>query len=151
MIGSAIVAVLVLANMSAIYLSRLSSYKDHDKGIVSNFMSHYLENVQAIEFDNVITNQPINGLYTGSAGTPNLRIPSSSSWISLVNTNYLTFHPDLIWITNRNPQMRVVFTTTMSGGLPHTKHLQMEVKWDPPLGFGGTITRRLDLLRVRDL
>ncbi len=150
MIGSAILAIVVLANMGAISFSRMSSSKDFEKGIVSDFMGRYLECIKGLPFNQLITNTPINGLYNGVGGTPNIRIPSNTNWISINTVNYQTFHPDLLWLTNRTPQMRVILEPTMSNGLPHIQHLQVEVAWDPPIRFGARSVRRLDLVRVQD-
>ncbi len=151
MIAVGVVGLLVFVNLSAMYLARMSNYRDLDRGIMSDFLQHYVEQVKGLEFANVATNSPINGLYNGLAGAPRIAIPTSTNWFSLNTTNYQTFHPDLVWLTNRSPELRVVLSTTNVSGLPHTKHLLVEVRWRPPMGNGDFMSRRLDVVRVRDL
>jgi hypothetical protein len=151
MIAMGVVGLLVFANLSAMYLARMSNYRDLDKGIMSDFLQHYVEQVKGLGFSEVRTNSPINGLFNGLSGTPLITIPTSTNWFSLNTTNYQTFHPDLVWLTNRSPEIRVVLTITSVGGLEHTKHLLAEVRWRPPMGKGDLMARRLDMVRVRDL
>jgi len=151
MIAVGVVGLLVFVNLSAMYLARMSNYRDLDRGIMSDFLQHYVEQVKGLEFANVATNSPINGLYNGLAGAPLITIPTSTNWFSLNTTNYQTFHPDLVWLTNRSPELRVVLSTTNVSGLAHTKHLLVEVRWRPPMGNGDFMSRRLDVVRVRDL
>ena len=66
-------------------------------------------------------------------------------------TDYQAFHPELVWLENRNLELRVTLTTTQAGGEDHTKHIQLELRWEPPLGRGDQQTIRLDMVRVKDL
>lgn len=145
-----IIGVLLFANISAISLSRVTAYRDKDKGIMSDFLIHYAELLKALPFTDVMTNSPVSGLYTGASGTPTVRIPTTTNWVSLNNTNYQNFHPDLVWLTNRAPEMRVVVTTTALVGVTHTAHILVEARWKPPMGIGALVTRRVDVFRVED-
>lgn len=151
MIASAVVGLLVLANLGSLYHMRIRARKDTECGVVAGFMQHYVELVRAMPFSQVNTNQPLSALYSGSGGTVRVAIPASSSWESINTTAYQTFHPPLVWMTNRNPELRVTYTTTTTGGSLHDKHLALEVRWDPPLGRGMKLQRRLDVFRVKDL
>lgn len=150
MVGAWIVAILVVANLSLVQVCRIMNSKDAERGIVSGYMQHYMELVRALPFSQVQTNQALSGLCNGQDGTPKIILPASQDWISISDTNYQTFHPDLLWLTNRQPEMRVRIDTTFNGGVAHDKHISMEVRWDPPLGRGSKLSRRLDMVRVKD-
>jgi len=151
LIAVVIIGLLVVGNVSSVYFCRNTTYRDQDKGIMTDFMTHYAELVRGLPFEEVVGGKPLNGLYDGTAGAPNIRIPVSTNWVSLATQDYAVFHPDLVWLNNRNPEMRVSLTTEVVNGEPHTKHLSLEVHWRAPLGTGPPVSRRLDILRVRDL
>ena len=151
LIASAIVAVLVMANMGALYTMRIMGYKDMERGVVSGFMQHYAELVKALPFDQVQPNIPLAGLYSGAEGTPRIAIPANSNWVDMNTSAYQSFHPGLLVITNRHPQLRVSVETATVSGVAHDKHVTLEVRWDAPLSVGAQLTRRLDLFRVKDL
>ncbi|HXG48259.1 MAG TPA: type II secretion system protein, partial [Methylomirabilota bacterium] len=145
-----ILGILALAVLSALGLSKVQTFRDKELGIVSDFMVHYLEHVKGMDFADLRKGNPINPLYDGTAGAPNIRIPATFDWFSLNNTNYEDFHPELVWLEARNPQMRVDLTTTQVAGVDHTKQLRVEVRWDAPLGQGQPSVVRLDMVRVKD-
>jgi type II secretory pathway pseudopilin PulG len=145
-----ILGILCLAVISALSFAKVQTFRDTERGVVSDFMVHYLEQVKGLSFSGVVKGAPINVLYDGSAGSPNVRIPTSFNWFSLKGTNYLQFHPELIWIEGRNPEMRVDLSVTQVGGQDHTKVLRMEVRWDAPLGQGDKSHARMDMVRVKD-
>jgi hypothetical protein len=151
LIASGIVALLVLANMATICSTRIMETKDADGGVVSGFMQHYAELVKAMPFDQVMTNRNLSGLYSGADNTPQITLPPGGNWFSISSTSYQLFHPSLLAITNRQPQMRVIIETTYDGAMAHDKHISVECQWDPPLLAGARQYRRLDLFRVRDL
>lgn len=94
----------------------------------------------------------INPLFDGSANsTAEIRIPSDTSWVALNTDDFEIFHPDLIWIHNRNPKMQVTLTTTMASGTAHTKTLDVRVQWDSPLQRGGPLREEMVIVRVKDL
>jgi len=150
-IASAIVALMVMANLAAVYNMRILSEKDSERGIVSGFIQHYMELVKALPFDQVMPNQPISGLYPGASGTPRITLPASSDWVNITQVSFQAFHPALIWITNRHPQMKVLIEIANVAGAAHDKHISMEVQWDAPLQVGPRLSQRLDLFRVKDL
>lgn len=149
-IAASIVLFLVLANLSAVAFHRVSNTKEKEMGIMTDYCVHYVELARSLPFRDLKAGQPINALYDGSAGAPNIRIPASTNWISL-DANYQNFHPELVWIERRNPEMRVLLNVRRVDGEDHTKHLHLEVRWDPPLGQGEKLGYSLDSLRVRDL
>ncbi len=151
LIASAIVAVLVMANLGALYTMRIMAYKDMERGVVSSFMQHYAELVRALPFDQVMPSVPLSGLYSGAEGTPRIALPANSNWVDMNTAAYQSFHPGLLVITNRHPQLRVSLETSNVGGVAHDKHVTVEVQWDAPLSVGAQLTRRLDLFRVKDL
>ncbi len=151
LVSCGIVALLVMANMAAIYQMRVLSAKDAEKGIISGFMQHYIELVKALPFDQVRTNLPISGLYSGNDGTAPIILPSNAEWIDLSGDNYQMFHPALLWVTNRHPQMRVSIQTSTVSGVIHDKHVALEVQWDSPFAASPKLNQKLDLFRVKDL
>ncbi len=150
-IASGIVATMILGNMATVYGVRLMNSKDYDRGVISGFMQHYVELIKALPFDQVRPNVPLSGLYSGLDGNPLVALPASTNWVSIAGNNYQTFHPSLVWLTNRAPEMRVTIETSFVGAVAHDRHVIVEVRWDPPLSFGPVMTRRLDLIRVKDL
>jgi hypothetical protein len=150
LVACGVVGLLVMANMSAVYHMRILSAKDAERGIVSGFMQHYAELLKALPFDQVRTNLPISGQYSGANGSPRLVIPSSAGPVDLSDVNYQVFHPTLLWVTNRHPELSVSITTSNLADIPHDKHIVIQVQWDPPM-LGPRQTQRLDLFRVKDL
>lgn len=146
-----ILGLLVLVNFAALSMCRTTTYRVNDRCLVHDFMVHYLEQIKSLPFDQVVANQPVNGLYNGVGGVPNIRIPVSTDWFALTNADYQAFHPDLVWLSRRSPAARVTLTTTSLGGQPHDKQLSLEVRWQSQLSPGQLESRRLDLVRVRDL
>jgi len=145
-----ILGILSLAVISALSFSKVQTFRDRERGIVSDFMVHYLEQVKGLPFADLAKGRPINALYDGVAGAPDVRVPSNFNWFSLNNTNYQDFHPELVWLAHRNPQMRVDLAVAQAGGVDHTKQLRVEIRWDPPLGQGAQSLARMDLVRVKD-
>ena len=147
----AVLSLFVVVCMTAISFSRVTSYKAKEEAVAMGFLEHYAELVRALPFANVQPGWPLNPLLDGTGGGPAIRIPTSDQWFSVNTEDYLAFHPDLIWLAGRNPQMRVILTTTTVLGQPHTRHLRLEIRWDPPLGRGHPLGQRLDVIRVKDL
>ncbi len=150
-VAMTLVGVFVMAGMSSMALSRIQTAKDKDSGVVLDFAEHYLELAKAIPFTDLKRGCALNGICDGTGGTPNIRIPAGESWFSISSVDYTVFHPELVWLTPRNPEMRVILTTTQQGGTDYTKQLKVEFRWDAPLQRGGKLTARMDLARFRDL
>lgn len=151
MIAVAILSLLVLANFSIISLSRIQTVKDHERGIMLDLGTHYLELIKGLPFDEVKINSPINALYDGTAGGLLITIPATSNWFNINNANFQAFHPDLVWLSPRKPQMSVSLETTTIAGIPHDKRIQLQLQWDAPMNLGSKQNLRLDMVRVKDL
>lgn len=151
LVAMTIVGVLALAGMSAMYFNRIQNYKDKERGLILDFAMHYLETIKGLPFVDLKAGSPINALYTGSGGSPNISIPSNTNWVSLLGANFTSFHPELAWLTPRNPEMSVKLTTTQVNAEDHTKLVQVEFRWDAPLGQGIKQTARMDMARFKDL
>ena len=150
-IAVAVLAFLAIATFSALIQSQILRTKDHDLGVMQDFAMHYLELVKGLSFDEVKARNPINTLFDGTSGSPLIIIPASANWFSIDTLNFQVFHPELVWFTNRSPQMRIVLTTNQVSGVDNTKHIQLGVRWVAPLNSGGTQSIRLDMVRVKDL
>ena len=150
LIAMGLASIISFAALSSIGFTRAQRFRDREAGITADFMVHYLEHLKAMSFDDLQPGRPVNGLYDGKGGGALVTIPVSGTWVSLADNNYLTFHPELVWIANRQPQYRLTLTTTLNVSEPHTKHVKLEVRWIQPLSTR-EITNRVDLVRVRDL
>jgi len=146
-----VVSVFVLAVMSSMAFSRIQSYKDKDSGVLLDFATHYLELLKAKPFNEIQKGAALNPLFDGSGGSPNIRIPTTATWFTLSDINHTTFHPELVWLASRNPEMRVDLVTTQVSGMDHTKVVQIEFRWDAPLMQGGKLMARMDMARFMDL
>lgn len=144
-------ALFVVVCFSGIVFNRVTSMKAKDEAIAMDFLLHYAETVKAMPFNNVVPNFPINPLYNGVSGAITIAIPADDSWVALNTTNYETFHPDLIWLHNLNPKLKVTLETQSVGGSAHDKHLNIEVAWDAPLGRGSRTSVQVDVIRNKDL
>lgn len=146
MVAVAVLGIVFLASFSAISYARLQAAKDRERGVVLDYVGHYLEMVKGMPFAEVSGGMAINALYDGTSGSPNVRIPTTSSWFSLADDDYESFHPELVWLAPRNPLMRVTLTTTKVDGVDHTKQITAEVKWGVP-----TQSVSMVLIRVKDM
>jgi prepilin-type N-terminal cleavage/methylation domain-containing protein len=151
MMAVAILSLFVLANFSILSFSRIQTVKDHERGIMLDFASHYLELVKGLPFDEIKSGAPINALYDGASGGTLIAFPTSTNWLTIDNVNFQSFHPDLIWLSPRNPQMSVFLDTRTIAGIPHDKHIQLLLQWDAPMNLGSKQTLRMDMVRVKDL
>ena len=150
MVAMGLVSMISFACLSSITFTRTQRFRDREAGISSDFMTHYVEHLKAMPFDQLKAGEPLNALYDGTAGGPLVAIPASGTWTSLSTSNYQSFHPELVWIASRQPEYRLTLETTQVDGKPHTKHVALEVKWVQPLSTR-PLTNRLDLVRVKDL
>jgi len=137
------------ACFSGIMFNRAASMKAKEQAIVMDYLVHYVETIKALPFSEVAGGRPINPLYNGTGGAPNIIIPANTSWVAINTADFELFHPDLPWLHNRNPRMQVTLDT--QGGLTHDKHLNVKVAWDAPFGRGGRLTNQLDMVRTKDL
>lgn len=146
-----VVSIVFTASMSALSIHRIQHAKANQRNIALDFANHYLELVRGLTFEEIGAGAPINRLYDGEGGAPAITIPAGADWVDLDTDDYQVFHPELVWLENQNPQMRVVLTTTQVDGEDHTKHISMELRWDSPLSRGRKLEARMDLVRVKDL
>ncbi len=146
-----LITLLFLANLSALYTSRIQQAKDREMGIVTDFMIHYCEMVRGMEFEQIKRKAPLDHLYDGRQGSPKIIIPNQSTWFSIENDDYYTFHPDLAWLEGRNLELRVNLYIDTLAGEEHTKTLKLEVRWNAPLNVGGVLEERMDVVRFKDV
>ena len=151
MIAVACLALFVAACFSSIIFNRLASMKAKEEAIAMDFLIHYSETVKALPFQSVIPGYPISPLLDGQDGAPNIRIPMDSSWVPVNTPDFQAFHPDLLWIQYRHPQMQVTLVTQNLNAVPHDTHLNIKLAWDPPLNKGTQLQVQLDLMRNKDL
>ena len=147
----ALITVLFLANMSALYTSRIQQAKDREQAIITDFMVHYCEMVRGMEFANIRELAPLDHLYDGKQGAPDIRIPANPVWVNIETDDYYTFHPELVWLEGRNLELRVRLQTSTQAGVAHTKHLSLEIRWNAPLNVGGVLSERMDIVRFKDV
>jgi type II secretory pathway pseudopilin PulG len=151
MISVAILALFVAACFAGILMNRLIAMKSKEEAIAMDFLIHYVETVKALPFGDVAAGRPINPLLDGSGGGPNIRIPNDNAWISIATEDYEVFHPDLLWVHNRNPQMRATLTPQNVNGVLHDVHVNVRMAWDAPLRKAGRLEVQMDLVRMKDL
>lgn len=147
MIAVGVLSLFMVVCFTSIVQNRALNHKSREEAIAMDFLVHYVESIKGLPFEEVSPGQPIGTLFNGQGGAPNIRIPANGSPVSLTTPDYQTFHPDLIWLANRNPQLRVKMTAQSASVL----HLLASVEWDAPLGRGGRMHEELDLVRVMDL
>ncbi len=145
----AIVTLLVTVAFSSITYSRITSLKSKERGMVTDFLIHYAENIKSIEFSKIVAGYPVNPLYDGSGGAILIALPSAPADLS--TSAYRTFHPDLELIRYRTPRLHANITTTSVSGTPHSKHIRLRVEWDAPINRGPRLSEELTIVRVKDL
>jgi hypothetical protein len=151
MIGMFVLALFVLTCFGGVVFNRTASLKAKEEAIAMDFLVHYAETLKGMSFSSVVPGQPINPIFNGVGGAPNIVLPANSSWVSVNTPDFETFHPDLFWLQNLNPKMQVTLSTSTLGGIPHETHINVMLAWDSPMGHGGRITSQIDLLRVSSL
>jgi prepilin-type N-terminal cleavage/methylation domain-containing protein len=150
MIAVGALVLLTVTCFSGIAFNRMSSLKAKEEGVATDFLIHYGEMIKGMRFSDVAAGMPINPLFDGTSGKPNIPIPANASWVSINTADYETFHPDLIWLHNLNPKLQVTIAA-LSSSMPLDRCLKIKVAWDPPLGKGTRITNQLCVVRTRDL
>jgi hypothetical protein len=146
-----IMGIFVAACLSAIVFNEVSVRKAKEEAIAMDFLTHYVENIKALPFTSVVPGFPINSLFNGANGAPLITIPQADSWVPLNTTDFQTFQPDLLWLSNRNPTMQVTLTQKNVGGLLHDIEVSVKIHWDAPLARGGRLEVRVDCLRTKDV
>jgi len=146
-ISVALMGVFVAASMSAIVTDQVCSRKAKEQAIAMDFLTKYVENIKALPFTSVAPGLPINSIYNGAGGAPLIIIPANSSWVSLNTTAFQT----LLWLSNRNPMMKVTLTQNNVGGTMHDKEINVKIDWDAPLAAGGRLEVQVDCLRTVDV
>jgi type II secretory pathway pseudopilin PulG len=148
LISVGIMVILVAACLSAIVFDQVSVRKAKEEAIAMDFLTHYVENIKALPFANVVPGGPINSYFNGKDGAQLITIPQDNSWIPLNTTAFQTFDPDLVWLSNRNPAMQV--TLTPNSGTLHDIEINVKIDWDAPLAKGGRLEVQVDFLRTVD-
>jgi hypothetical protein len=151
MVAVGCLAVFVSACFSSILFNRLALMKAKEEAIALDFLIHYAETVKGLPFEQVVPGYPISPLLDGQDGAPNIRIPGDDSWVAVNTPDYEAFHPDLLWVHNRHPTMRVHLATQILNGAPHDTYLNIKLAWDPPLNSSNRLQVQLDLMRNKDL
>lgn len=148
MIAVMVAALFTAGVLSAIVMNQVATRKAKEEALAANFLTKYLEHLKALPFDSVLASQPINSLFNGVSGAPNIVIPADTNWVSINTTDYQTFYPDLLWVTNRNAKLQVVLTTRSVSGVVHDKEINAHMAWDSPLQKGARLEVQMDLLRT---
>jgi hypothetical protein len=151
LLASGVLALCTAACLSAIGFDQVCIRKAKEEAIVMDFLAHYTETLKALPFESIGVGMPINYLFDGAHSGPNLPIPASGAWVALDSNAYQTFHPDLVWLSNRKPQMQVTLAQTKMGTVLHHIQINIKVDWDPPMGRGQRMEVQTDLLRSKDV
>lgn len=147
MVAVGVVSLFMVVCFTSIMQNRSVSFKSREEAVVMDFLIHYTESLKGLPYQNVQTGKAVGTLFDGEDGAPNIRIPADGVAVSLNTSDYLAFHPDLIWIKNLDPKLKVKLTQESAD----VKHVTVSVEWDSPLGRGGRLQDQLDLVRVKDL
>jgi hypothetical protein len=151
MMAAGLMGLFVAASMTAIVADQVCSRKAKEEAIAMDFLTKYVENIKALPFASVAPGLPINSIYNGADGAPLITIPATNSWVSLSSAGFQTFYPDLLWLSNRNPKMRVTLTQNSVAGALHDVEINVKVDWDAPLSAGGRLEVQVDVLRTVDV
>lgn len=149
-ISLGVMVLFVAACMSAIVINQVSIRKAREEAAAMDFLTKYVETMKALPFTSVVAGTPINSFWDG-VNAPLIAIPANSSWVSINATAYQTFYPDLLWFQNRNPQMQVVLTPNVVGGITHDIEINVKITWDPPISRGDRQQVQVDFLRTKDV
>jgi type II secretory pathway pseudopilin PulG len=153
MISSGIMVIVVAACLSAIAFNQVSVRKAKEEAIAMDFLTHYVENIKALPFADVVPGFPINSLFDGANGAPLITIPPANSWVPLNTTAFQNyFDKDLSkYLSNRNPAMLVTLTPHNVSGILHDIEVNVKIDWDAPLAKGGRLEVQVDFLRTKDV
>ena len=152
LIASGVTAIFVAACLSAIFFNQIATRKAKQEAIAMDFLTQYVEYIKALPFDSVASGQPINSLYDGQVHSgvtyPLISLPADTNWFTINTIPCQIFCPDLLWLTNSDPQMKVILRTTSVGGSVHDKQINAVIGWDSPLGKGARMEVQVDILRT---
>ena len=150
LVSTGILGICCAACLEAIVTNQVVDRKAKQQAIAMDFLTKYVENIKALPFTSVAPGLPINSIYNGSGGVL-ITIPTNNAWVSLNTTAFLTFYPDLLWLSNLNPMMMVTLTQTSVSGTLHDIEINVRVDWNAPLAKGGELEVEVDLLRTVDV
>ena len=151
LVSTGILGICCAACLEAIVTNQVVDRKAKQQAIAMDFLTKYVENIKALPFTSVAAGLPINSIYNGAGGGPLIAIPANNAWVSLNTTAFLTFYPDLLWLSNLNPMMKVTLTQTSVNGTLHDIEINVRVDWNAPLAKGGELEVEVDLLRTVDV
>jgi prepilin-type N-terminal cleavage/methylation domain-containing protein len=137
--------------MSAVVTNQVCDRKAKEQALAMDFLTKYVENIKALPFTSVAPGLPINSIYNGLGGAPLIAIPASNSWVSINTTAFLTFYPDLLWVSNRNPSILVTLAQNSIAGTLHDIEINVKMDWDAPISKGGRQEVEVDFLRTVDV
>lgn len=149
-------AILAIVSLGVIYLISehgIIKQKAKDEAIMMSFAKQYIEILRNKDYRDIKYNTAINTLYDGAHNSPQIKVPvNGTTWVSLLTTNYLTFHPDLQWFVGRSPQLRCEIIDFPAAPLSNItkKHIRVDLRWDPPLNRGKKQTLRFDTIVYTD-
>jgi hypothetical protein len=146
-----LLGIFVAASTAAVITDQVCSRKAKEQAIGMNFLTKYVENIKALPFGSVALGMPVNSIYNGVGGAPLITIPASGTWVSIATTDFQTFYPDLLWLSNRNPKMLVTLTPTSVDLTLHDMEINVKIDWDAPLSKGGRMEVQVDFLRTVDV
>lgn len=134
--AAGILSVIFLSSMFLIQFHRIQQQKAKEQAIMRDFCQHYMEIARQQPFFQVLPGQPINALFDGEHGAPEIRFPADDQWRTLWTEDFRNFHPDLEWLENRSPQYRCDIDHEIIAMESRSKHIELEVRWKPPLDKG---------------
>lgn len=148
--AAAIFSTIFITTIMLIQFHRIQSRKAMEQSMMLDFMQHYLEIARQNDIYLILPGEPINTLFDGNHGAPDIRFPSNNDWNSLWTEDFKNFHPDLEWFRARSPEYKCIITNQLDGSELRSKHLHLEVRWHPPLGKGKNwLTMEMDTMIYR--
>jgi prepilin-type N-terminal cleavage/methylation domain-containing protein len=149
-----LVSVLILgivfsAGMSAIAFSRLARHDQMERSIMTGFALHYAELLRAVPFSDLKPGQPLNSMFDDKAHGIFLGLPPNGEWQSITNATLLQFHPELVWIRELDPRLKMEMVPS-SANPQNQKEIRLTVDWVRPLAAARSHLD-LNLVRVKDL
>ena len=156
MIALAVAALLFMGAFAAVGISRVQAAKVRVLDMMLDFGHHYLEVIRSLPYDRIVPGYALNTLYDGSRsvkmpdGTTqkiNVAIPASgTTWYSLSAANMLVFHPDLVFLSGRNPEYKLNIETQVNMSGNRARRISLSTRWDPPLGRGAKQTMDMAII-----
>jgi prepilin-type N-terminal cleavage/methylation domain-containing protein len=134
--ASGILAVVFVATMGILQFHNIQTRRAMEQAMILDLCTHYLELARNQPFYNIEPGEPINTLYDGNHGAPNIRFPITYEWQDALTIDFRNFHPDIEWFEAQSPQYKCIITDEMVGDEIRSKHINFEVRWRPPLTDG---------------